>query len=425
MLRDRVIAAELLREKEQIWEDHAAEVRHFHVRVTEMANEAEQLRTAIRVAKTESNTLRIENMWLRKRLDFIGKVLGANPTISRTASKGVLPHPFTIVVIDRKGDELISSGGESALEAWNQMKAPIHEATFIREMEDENREGLLELDLVETLQRLSPGEARSASAKSSEPTPPPPPPPPPPPSLEGVGLPACALGGLTEGQLRLFDDLGLPACSRGDRNSPCEIMKREGIGALREEDILSVLLDIEPPEAARIIREAGGLIGLAKAPLGRLLNMEGVTLELALRIKSAGEFCMRMERADFPSGVQVRTPEDLKPFLKTFRTRDRESFWVILMDAKNQVFDVREVCTGTVDACSLHPRDIFSPVIIEGATAFIIVHNHPSGQPSASPEDAMLSVRVRDAAKGLGLRMLDSLIVAGNEIVSLRAEGLI
>lgn len=414
MLRDHFLVALMEAERARVVSEREALDERYNSRLATVNSRLATYASDLVTARKQIVAMKDVELKLRTILEFIGKALGPNPTIQRAQSGPSAGDVFSVAVLDVDGNPVMAVGtGKTAEAAWRSMMSGRAHEWLSEALSEEDRRGLLRADLVTILQTQNPAgpDAKPPSVTPGRSTPP----------LKG--LPGCVLEGLTEGQLRLFDDLGLPACARGDRNSPCERLKRSGVGDLREEDILSIILDIEPPEAARILADGGGVIGLAKAPIGRLLSIEGVTLELALKIKAAGEFCMRIERADFPHGVVVSKPEHIRPFLKSFRTRDRESFWVVLMDAKNQVIDVRETCSGTIDACSIHPRDILTPVLIEGATAFILVHNHPSGAPRSSYEDVVLSVRMKEIAKTMGLRMLDSLIVAGNEIVSLRAEG--
>jgi DNA repair protein RadC len=223
---------------------------------------------------------------------------------------------------------------------------------------------------------------------------------------------------------------GLPACVVGNEKA-CQIEARErmvqyGAAVLSTAELVAIALGIEEKVARAMIDEHGGIIGLFKAPIGSLLKAKGVGKKTALRVKAVSELSARINASseNMFKSVIVQSPDDLAPLLRPFRLREVESFWIALLNARNRLIALREVCKGTVDACAIHPRDLFSVAILEGATGVIIAHNHPSGNPRPSPEDLSLTDRIRKGAEALGIRLMDHLIVAGDRVVSLRALGL-
>ncbi|MDP2660270.1 MAG: JAB domain-containing protein [Dehalococcoidia bacterium] len=100
---------------------------------------------------------------------------------------------------------------------------------------------------------------------------------------------------------------------------------------------------------------------------------------------------------------------------------DREHFVVILLDSKNKGIGINTVSVGSLNACIVHPREVFKPAILVGANAIILGHNHPSGDPTPSPEDVAVTVRIREVGRILGIEVLDHVIVApGGAYRSLR-----
>jgi len=177
---------------------------------------------------------------------------------------------------------------------------------------------------------------------------------------------------------------------------------------------------------ARERLEKYGAEGLSEADLLHIIvgRASGFTPLQQTRIKAAIELGIRKVLRDRPMGIKVSSPEDIAPILiPRLNGKEHEEFHVVLLNARNAIIDIMPVARGTVDACAVHPRDIFKVAIEKNATGIMIAHNHPSGNPRASEEDIALSMRVKEGAKTIGIRFLDSLIVAGNRLTSLRAMG--
>ena len=90
---------------------------------------------------------------------------------------------------------------------------------------------------------------------------------------------------------------------------------------------------------------------------------------------------------------------------------DREQIRVVMLDTRNGVIDTEIVSIGTINSCIGHPREIFKSAIVKSAASIIIVHNHPSGDPSPSPEDFALTKRLIEVGKFLGIEVLDHVVI--------------
>ena len=106
-----------------------------------------------------------------------------------------------------------------------------------------------------------------------------------------------------------------------------------------------------------------------------------------------------------------------------FEGLDREQFLVCCLDAKNAGIGVNIVSIGSLNFSIVHPREVFKPAILLNACAIIAVHNHPSGDPTPSPEDRMLTTRLREAGDLLGIRLLDHLILGDDRLYSFADQG--
>ena len=113
-------------------------------------------------------------------------------------------------------------------------------------------------------------------------------------------------------------------------------------------------------------------------------------------------------------------PRALRP---CFSGLDREQFLVCCLDAKNASIGVNVVSIGTLTLSLVHPREVFKPAILLNACAIIAVHNHPSGDPTPSPEDRTLTTRLREAGDLLGIRLLDHLILGDDRLYSFADQG--
>ena len=121
---------------------------------------------------------------------------------------------------------------------------------------------------------------------------------------------------------------------------------------------------------------------------------------------------------------RVNGPADIHRLLASIlRGADREHFYAVLLSTKHHVLAIELVSVGTLSASIVHPREVFKPAIVQSAAAVAVVHNHPSGDLTPSPEDSEFTRRLARAGDLLGIRLLDHLIVCEDEYLSLRDEG--
>lgn len=106
-------------------------------------------------------------------------------------------------------------------------------------------------------------------------------------------------------------------------------------------------------------------------------------------------------------------------------TWDREHFLVVALDGKNRMLGVHTVSVGTLTASLVHPREVMKSLILANAAAFIVVHNHPSGDPTPSAEDLAITTRLKECAELFGMRLLDHVIIGHGRYCSMCDEGLL
>lgn len=125
-----------------------------------------------------------------------------------------------------------------------------------------------------------------------------------------------------------------------------------------------------------------------------------------------------------PESIMITSPEEAAAVLMPrLRHRDREVFETILLNTKHRIITIDTVSVGTLSSVAVHPREVFRPAIRRLTAAVILAHNHPSGDPSPSPEDVALTKRLMQAGHILGINVLDHIIIGDGRWISLRAEG--
>ncbi len=125
-------------------------------------------------------------------------------------------------------------------------------------------------------------------------------------------------------------------------------------------------------------------------------------------------------------GATLSSPKAVKEYLMIrFGTRDYETFSVIHLDNRHRVVECQELFRGTIDGASVHPREVVKEALQRNAAACILLHNHPSGVAEPSQADELITRRLKEALALVDIRVLDHLIVAGQEVISLAERGVI
>lgn len=137
------------------------------------------------------------------------------------------------------------------------------------------------------------------------------------------------------------------------------------------------------------------------------MTIDGIGQAKATALSAAFEFVRRRIR---PEGLKIKGPVEVLPLIRHFCDRKQEHFISISLNGANEVMAIRVVTIGLVNKSQVHPREVFSDLIAERATALIIAHNHPSGDLTPSQEDKMVTRQIQKAGKILGIPLLDHII---------------
>ncbi len=218
----------------------------------------------------------------------------------------------------------------------------------------------------------------------------------------------------------------LPA---GER--PRERLRESGSASLSNSELLAIILRTGTAWenvlglAARILARFGGLMGLARASFGELCAERGIGEAKAAQLKAALELGKRLASTQPEERVVVRSPQDVANLLMAeMGFLDQEHLRVVLLNSKNQVMAVPEVYKGSVNTSLIRASELFREAVRENCPAIIVVHNHPSGDPTPSPEDVHVTEQIVAAGKLLDIEVLDHVIVGQQSYASLKERGL-
>ena len=219
----------------------------------------------------------------------------------------------------------------------------------------------------------------------------------------------------------------LPASER-----PREKLMNHGAEALSNAELLAILLRTGTQEesvmrlAERILIEAGedGLGGLAHSSIESLMKRKGVGEAKAITIAAALELGKRVAIGDSKKRVVIRSSDDIANYMMPrLRYCDREHFYAILLNTKNHIIASPLISIGTLSESLVHPRELFKEAVNHSSSSIILVHNHPSGAPSPSREDIMMTRRIIEGGRLLDIQILDHVIIGDNTYISLREQG--
>ena|SRR5271165_531017 len=120
---------------------------------------------------------------------------------------------------------------------------------------------------------------------------------------------------------------------------------------------------------------------------------------------------------------KMQTVSDIADELKEYRNKKKEYLIAVMLNARHEIMGKEVISIGTLTASLAHPREIFAPLVEKGVAAFILAHNHPSGDPQPSEEDIRLTKRIQQCGNLMGIELVDHLILAKNGCYSFKASG--
>ncbi len=202
------------------------------------------------------------------------------------------------------------------------------------------------------------------------------------------------------------------------RDRPRERLERLGTGALTDAELVALVLRSGGPGVSALgladdlLAATGGLSGLEKATLDAFVGVHAMGSAKASALVAAFELGRRAVLGPTEEPIAIRGAGDIAAVARRELTDgSREAVLVLVLNSANRLIKSQRLTVGTNTRCLLEPRDVLRAVVSSGGVAFAVVHNHPSGDPTPSPEDIACTKLIRTAADAVGVRFLDHVIV--------------
>lgn len=212
---------------------------------------------------------------------------------------------------------------------------------------------------------------------------------------------------------------------------PRERLARLGPQALSNAELLAILLRVgvtgenAVQVGQRLLQIFGGLAGLHKATFDEVRAQHGIGEAKVAQIKAAIELGRRLMLESPEERPMINSPADAAALVQyEMSGLEQEHLRIFLLDTRNRVLDIVEVYKGSVNSAQVHVGEVFKPAIRRGSPAIIVVHNHPSGDPTPSPDDVAVTRAIVQAGKLLDIDVLDHMVIGQGRWVSLKERGL-
>lgn len=213
---------------------------------------------------------------------------------------------------------------------------------------------------------------------------------------------------------------------------PRERLAQVGAQSLRSSELLAILLRVGVPGenavqvGERLLQDCKGLAGLHRISFAELCDMRGLGPAKAAQIKAAIELGRRLAIETPQERPAVHSPADAAGMIQyEMSALEQEELWVLLLDTRNRMIHTEKVYRGSLNVSMVRVGELFKAAVRQNIASIIIAHNHPSGDPTPSPEDVALTRAVVKAGKLLDIEVLDHLVIgSGSRFVSLKERGL-
>lgn len=212
---------------------------------------------------------------------------------------------------------------------------------------------------------------------------------------------------------------------------PRERLMQLGSAGLSNAELLAILLRTGSNGqsviglAEQLLSRFGGLRSLMEAEIQELIQIPGMGPAKAIQLQAAFEVGRRIARLSRQPAATIRSPQDVADLLMDrLRFEKKEHFLVIHLDTKNQVIGEEVASIGSLDSSIVHPREIFKSALKKSSASIICVHNHPSGDPTPSREDILVTKRLAEVGQIMGIEVLDHVIIGEQRFVSMKEKDL-
>ena len=211
---------------------------------------------------------------------------------------------------------------------------------------------------------------------------------------------------------------------------PREKLERLGAGALGDNELLALVIGSGSRTqgalglANRVFAACGGLHGMTRTSVLDLLKVDGVGRARAAQILAAVELGRRSLFRGVAEKPRLSSPQQLAAYLlPQYAGSPVEQFGIVMLDTRHRVIRLKVISVGSIDATVVHPREVFREAAAASAAAIVLFHNHPSGDPTPSADDLLLTTKMIQAGEVMGIDVVDHLILGDQRYFSLLEAG--
>lgn len=216
---------------------------------------------------------------------------------------------------------------------------------------------------------------------------------------------------------------------------PYEKCEEKGVSALSDAELLAIIIRTGSKSEGAITvaqhilnfsKSTQGLIGINYLSIQELMSIKGIGKVKAIQLTCIAELAKRMAKETRADSLELSSPASVANYyMQDMRHLTREQILLIMMNSKSKILNDMIISTGTVNSSILAPREIYLNALKYGAVSIILIHNHPSGDPTPSVEDINTTKRMKEAGILIGIKLMDHIIIGDNRYVSLKEKGLL
>ena len=189
-----------------------------------------------------------------------------------------------------------------------------------------------------------------------------------------------------------------------------------GMGIYSDNELLSLVTGVEPERFTKNLSDV----------FNDPRSIEGIGEKKTMLLLAIKELALRLAKRPNTNIKVIHGPEDAAHFaMPHFRNEQKEHFAIMMLNTKNHILGLRDISVGSLTASVVHPREVFETAILNHSAAIILLHNHPSGDPSPSREDIAVTQRLVKVGKIIDIPVLDHIILGDNRFSSLKEKGLL
>ena len=217
-----------------------------------------------------------------------------------------------------------------------------------------------------------------------------------------------------------------------EADRPREKLSEKGAETLSDAELLAIILRTGEASTGQSALDHGRALmtqfetfrHLEQASSQELQALKGIGPAKAAQIKAVLEIAKRYAEEPIQQGELFRSSQDVfQHYREHLGNQKKEMFYVLLLDGKNRKLKDVRISEGSLTSSLVHPREVFNPIIRESAAAVILIHNHPSGDPTPSQEDLEITRRLREVGEVMGVKVLDHIVVGKGRYVSFVDDG--